>query len=48
MQTGQVLILTPVKNASPFLATYFSARGFTPTNAGLIALPSSQAPAAEP
>lgn len=25
MQTGQVLILTPVKNASPFLATYFSA-----------------------
>jgi GNAT superfamily N-acetyltransferase len=27
---------------------YFQACGFTPTNAGLIALPSSQAPAAEP
>jgi GNAT superfamily N-acetyltransferase len=27
---------------------YFQACGFTPTNAGLIALPGSQAPAAEP
>lgn len=29
-------------------AVNFQACGFTPTNAGLIALPSSQAPAAEP